>query len=142
MKDHFSVRLLKKSKLELTLPLIQFLNPDLDMAILVERLNEMRKTKYQCVGVFVGDQLVACCGYWILVKYYVGRHIEPDNMIVHPDYAGMGLGTMILGYLEEKARELGCLVFELNVYKHNQKGIDFWEKMGYTAIGHHMRKTL
>ncbi|EQD69526.1 GCN5-related N-acetyltransferase, partial [mine drainage metagenome] len=40
---------------------------------------------YQCAGLYDDGRLIGICGLWILTKYYVGKHIEPDNVVIQED---------------------------------------------------------
>jgi ribosomal protein S18 acetylase RimI-like enzyme len=136
------IRLLQSNELELTLPLIQLLNPGLEEQVLLDRMRQMPDYGYHCVGVFQGDKLVGCCGFWILMKYYAGKHLEPDNVMIHPDYRNLGLGEKMIAFVEQFAREQDCEALELNVYVSNLAGQRFWTRQGFNTIGHHMQKKL
>jgi GNAT superfamily N-acetyltransferase len=142
MSKDFTLRMLAPDEWVDTLPLIQLLNPKLAPEVLIDRMMQMGPLGYHCVGVFDGERLAGCCGFWVLVKYYVGKHIEPDNVIIHPDYRSHGLGAQMISFLEQYAREIDCDALELNVYMVNAAGQKFWMNQGYRTIGFHMQKQL
>jgi GNAT superfamily N-acetyltransferase len=137
------IRFLEDSELELTLPFIKLLNPDLSETEVAERLVHVHQENYHCVGVFDdSEELVAICGLWLLYKHYVGKHVEPDNVIVHPSQRGKGYGKIMMDWINDWARKEGNVCLELNAYKEDTKARAFWESQGYEWIGIHYRKRL
>jgi GNAT superfamily N-acetyltransferase len=138
-----SIRLIPKANIQTILPLLKILDESLDEALLVQRLDAMVADHgYECVGIYDDDTLVGMSGVWILNKYYVGRHIEPDNVIVHPDYRAHRLGARLMEWIHDYAKSKDCLAVELNCYVQNAPGNRFWHKQGYRIIGFHYRKDL
>ncbi|MCC6818969.1 MAG: GNAT family N-acetyltransferase [Bacteroidia bacterium] len=136
------IRLLEKSELPIILPLVQLLNPNTEEEILLNRLNEMAQTNYECVGVFVEGNLVGIAGLWLLTKLYNGRHLEPDNVIISQEYQGKGLGKLLFEWINQYALSKGCEVLELNCYVHNSPAHKFWMNEGYKILGYHFQKNL
>ena len=124
------------------IPLLRTLNDDLSEDLLRSRLGEMVSQGYQCVGVYDDSNLIGICGLWIITKYYVGKHIEPDNVVFLPEYRSKGIGNELMAWIFEYGRTLGCEASELNCYLLNKKGQAFWEAQGYEAIGYHYQKRL
>jgi GNAT superfamily N-acetyltransferase len=138
-----TIRFLSAKELKLTLPFIKLLNPTLSDAELAERLANIQQPNYQCVGVFDdSEKLLAICGLWLLYKHYIGKHVEPDNVIVHPSQRGKGYGKIMMNWIDTWAREQGNICLELNAYKEDSKARSFWESQGYEWVGVHYRKRL
>jgi len=97
---------------------------------------------YKCAGIYSNNSLVGICGLWILTKYYVGKHIEPDNVVILPEFRSGGIGAKLMSWVYEYGKSQGCIVSELNCYLSNAEGQRFWEKEGYQKIGYHYQKTL
>ena len=133
---------IKDEKISAIIPLLRLLNPALAATTLEQRLQEMVVEGYQCVGVYDNDELVGICGLWIMTKYYVGRYIEPDNMVIHPLYRSQGLGKKLMDWIDDYARSQGCVASELNCYLSNVAAQKFWKKEGYEAIAFHYQKAL
>ena len=124
------------------LPLLELLNPQINKEIINSRLEAMKKTDYTCVGVYDNEKLIAISGIWVLHKIYAGKHIEPDNVIVHPDYRNKGVGMLLLDWIHAYGKSIGCLTAEINSRVTNAGGNTFWEKMGYEIVGYHFIKSL
>lgn len=136
------LRLLAAEEMPQILPLLQLLGPDIPFELLESRLAEMQANHYHCLGAWLGNRLVAISGFWILHKYYIGKHLEPDNFIVLPEFRDRGIGDQLLDWLERHATALGCNALELNCYAENAAGLRFWKARGFRLIGEHLRKEL
>ena len=123
-------------------PLLQVLNPAIPEGILLNRLTEMLFQGYKCAGAYSGRRLIGICGRWVLTKYYVGRHLEANNVVVAEECRSMGVGQRLLAFVHEYARTQGCLASELNCYLENGRAQDFWEKEGDRKIAVHYQKFL
>lgn len=132
--------LLPKTEIKKIIPLLQVLDERLGDELLEERLNEMFERGYLCVGIFDNSKLIGLSGLWILTKYYVGRHIEPDDVVILPEYRGKGIGEQLMQWIYQFAREQGCVASELNCYVGNSAGQKFWANEGYRIIGFHYQK--
>ncbi|MBC8047889.1 MAG: GNAT family N-acetyltransferase [Fimbriimonadaceae bacterium] len=137
---HFS--LIPKENIYSIIALLKILNPVIDEQTLKSRLDEMLTQGYECVGVYDGDKLIGISGLWIITKYYVGKHIEPDNVVIHPDYRNKGIGELLMQWIYDYGRYKGCVASELNCYVINEKGHKFWFNEGYKILGFHFQKKL
>lgn len=136
----YGIKLIEQEVLDDIIPLLQGLDPKLEKAILKKRLEQMALQGYQCVGVYDSEKLVGISGLWVLTKYYVGKHIEPDNVYILPEYQGKGIGKLLMDWIFDYAKKIGCEASELNCYIENEAGNRFWEQQGYKAIGYHFQK--
>src|ERR1700740_3648545 len=94
--DMYRYSLIPKQDMLKIIPLLQILNDTISEEVLKERVTEMVERGYECVSVYDGEKLIGICGLWILTKYYVGRHIEPDNVMILPEYRGKGIGEKMM----------------------------------------------
>lgn len=136
----YQIRFIPADKLDEILPFLQLLNPNEQEQVLADRLQKMKSLDYRCIGIYDGEKLAGISGLWILFKHYSGKHAEPDNVIIHPDYRGKGLGEKLIGWIHDYAKEQGCESCELNCYVSNHAGVRFWISLGYEIIGYHMIK--
>ena len=121
-------------------PLLQQLNSSISEETMKLRLNEMISQGYECVGVFKKETLIGISGLWIRTQYYVGKHIEPDNIVLHPDYRDQKIGRQLMQWIYNYGVSKGCVASELNCYVQNERGNGFWKSEGYEIIGHHYQK--
>tara|TARA_R110001583_G_scaffold12354_4_gene54946 strand:- start:155 stop:586 length:432 start_codon:yes stop_codon:yes gene_type:complete len=143
MLTEFQIGFIPKENINEILPLVQMLNNyKIPVETLKRRLQDMLMDGYQCLGAYDKDELIGICGVWVLNKLYVGKHLEPDNVFVLPEYRSSGVGKLMLDRVLNYALEIGCNTSEINCYINNDKGIQFWNNQGYKAIGYHMQKVL
>lgn len=141
MEIPLNIQWIPAEKLQIILPLVNMLNDGrIAMEILENRLAEMIPMGYKCFGVFDQEKLIGVCGVWILNKLYAGKHVEPDNVIIHPEYQGKGVGNLMMEFLFTYAKEIGCERTEVNCYMKNERGKKFWESHGYVTLGYHLIK--
>lgn len=138
----YQINIIEKTSLGNILPLLKILNPHMEEQIMEDRLEAMEANNYECIGIYDGDVLIGISGIWILHKMYAGKHIEPDNVIILPEYRNRGIGQILLDWVHEYARVQGCLTSEINCFTANHDGYRFWINQGYEIIGFHMIKKL
>ncbi|WP_400073210.1 GNAT family N-acetyltransferase [Zobellia russellii] len=144
MTGDLNLELIPYDKMESVLPLIFELNQGkLSEEILKSRLKDMLAMGgYQCLGVYDKQKLIACCGIWLLQKFYKGKHLELDNVFVSEVYRSRGVGRLMMDWLSEYGKSMDCASLELNCYLHNEKGVKFWKRHGFEPLGYHMIKNL
>ena len=141
MSTDFTLAKIPNENILSIIPLLKDLDPSVPEELLEPRLLEMIQQGYICIGAWNEQkELVGCCGIWIFTRYYCGKMVEPDNMIVSPKYQGHGLGQKMLNWVLEYGRSQGCDVSELNCYTGNHLGQKFWTKNDYRLIGFHYQK--
>ena len=137
-----TIRILEKKEIESIIPFLQLLDKNIGKDVLRRRLKDMLAVGYQCVGVFDQGRLIGISGLWVLTKYYVGKHFECDNVIIHPEYRSRGIGKTLILWMTDYAKSLGCVGSELNCYTGNKAGQDFWESLGYQKVAYHYKKSI
>ena len=74
----------------------------------------------------------------VLVLIRQNRSLLVDNVAVHPDYQGRGLGRKLMALAEEEARSLRFPAVTLYTNERMTENIDLYKKLGYTETA---RKT-
>ncbi|SDQ76884.1 GNAT family N-acetyltransferase [Flagellimonas zhangzhouensis] len=143
MESQFNIQWIPTENLISILPLAFVLNGEkIPLEVLEARLSAMIPMGYKCIGVYDGERLVGICGVWELNKLYAGKHLEPDNVIIDPEYQGKKIGEAMMSFLNNYAEELDCDALEVNCYAKNIRGKKFWENQGYEPLGIHLIKKL
>ena len=138
----YKIELIPSENMLSIIPLLKQLNDKIEVSVLEKRIEDMLQQGYKCVGIYHNNKLIGISGLWLLTKYYVGKHIELDNVIIHPDYQGKGIGEVMMNWIFNYAKSIGCEASELNCYVNNEGGMKFWMKHGYKLIGLHFQKKL
>ncbi len=138
----YEIKFIEPQNMKSIIPLVALLNPGTSEKVLMDRLEVMMKHDYKCLGVYDGEKLIGVCGLWALMKLYNGKHLEPDNVIILPEYRGKGIGELLMAWIDKYALENNYEAIELNAYVENLKGVEFWKKTGYHIRGHHFQKII
>ncbi|WP_226819104.1 GNAT family N-acetyltransferase [Acidithiobacillus montserratensis] len=136
------IRLLGHQDLPIILPLVQLLNPTVSPEQLAQRLQEMTGQGYECAAVFMEDNCVGVAGIWLGTRFWCGRYLDVDNVVVDPAYRDCGIGQQLMNWVENYARHQRCEIMVLDAYVTNQAARRFYERNGYQIVGHHFVKTL
>jgi len=74
--------------------------------------------------------------YLLKAQNIVGKFAESEyylsNIAIYPEFRGLGLGTKLLGTIEEEARKTGCKRMVLDVETDNKRAIKLYEKIEYS----------
>ncbi len=142
MKESYKITLIPHDQMETILPLVMELNNDtIAYSLLQKRLADMLDMGgYECIGAYDGEELVGIFGVWVLNKLYAGKHVEPDNVFIKKEYRSKGVGQLMIDFLFQYAKEIGCEGTEVNCYVTNEKGRKFWERQGYEPLAVHFFK--
>ena len=74
-------------------------------------------------------------GNFILMFDFEERKIQVGKLAIIPEYAGKGIGSECLRFIEQYAKINNLKAIELDVYEKSTKAIKFYEKNGYKIIG-------
>lgn len=143
MKENLSISLLTDKHIPEIALLGQQLNPKLTLAQLEDYLREMFQfSAYRCFGLFQHQKLVGVSSGWITVRFYSGKQLEIDNVVIDQTLQSQGLGSYFLDWIENWARANHCKTIELNTYLQNAKSHKFYFNNGFTILGFHFWKPL
>jgi hypothetical protein len=123
--------------------LVKKLNPDKPVDDLNKSIVEMFSfSNYHCFGLYSGTNLLGISSCWITVRFYSGKQIELDNVIIDDEIRSTGLGRKFLELLEIWAKENSCNTVELNTYVQNSRSHKFYFNSGYSILGYHFQKNI
>ena len=142
MNNSISIQFIPTQQLQEIIPFWQLLDHNLSEEILLERLEEMIHQGYKCVGIYHQNKLIGVSGIWILIKYYIGKHLELDNVIILPEYQSKGIGKQLYTWILTYAKSIKCNSIELNCYVSNHAAQRFWINQGLDIAGYHFQKKL
>jgi GNAT superfamily N-acetyltransferase len=123
------------------IPLAHKLRPEADPGLLGGYLTEMFDLPtYHCFGLLQEGKLVALSFGWITVRFYSGKQLEVDNVIVDPNIRSQGVGQHFFSCIQDWAVRNQCKTIELNTYVQNSRSHKFYFNEGYSILGFHFQK--
>ena len=123
-------------------PILLQLFPHLDMQTYAHRVFVARATGYR---MFVGefdDAIVGVIGIMHNHNIHDGFVTYIEHVVVDDNYRGRGFGTQLIEFAENRAREEGCFLIELDTDQGEERAESLYKKNGYNICGHYFHKTL
>ncbi len=74
---------------------------------------------------------------WINARYFSKRDMRPlfvEELAVHPEMQGQGVGALILEQLDHLARVRGCTHLVLEVAENNENALTFYRKRAFYKL--------
>ncbi|MFM8372697.1 MAG: GNAT family N-acetyltransferase [Bacteroidota bacterium] len=131
-----------KEEMMRLLPLLRQLNASLTGEYVSMCLDDMIAHGYRMAVVYDGDQSVGLSGIWVTTKFYSGKYLEMDNVVVDEAYRSRGIGTVLSEFVTQLARTEGCVTIMLDAWLTNEKAHTFYERQGFVKRGFHFLKSL
>lgn len=85
----------------------------------------------ECAFESVGDDS------WVNPRYFERREMRPlfvEELAVHPDYQGKGVGSFMLDQLQHFARVRGCTHLVLEVAENNEGALGWYRKRNFFKL--------
>ncbi|MFZ4124533.1 MAG: GNAT family N-acetyltransferase [Rickettsiales bacterium] len=136
----YTVRELKPSEMQGIFPLISQLNPTMSKALFTKRLRSMLAGGYRAVAVFEGKKMVALSGFWIRTRFWCGKQLDIDNVVVNEAHRSKGLGKLMNDWLEALAKQESIELIVLDSYNTAHAAHAFYHRQGYGITGYHFTK--
>lgn len=74
---------------------------------------------------------------WMNHRYFEKRGMRPlfvEEIAVHPDYHGMGVGSFMLEQIEHAGKLRGCTHVVLEVAENNEEALRFYRKRSFQKL--------
>jgi len=101
-------------------------------------LFEVKKgTKHELVGYAEFAYEIVGSDNWMNQRYFEKRSMRPlfvEELAVHPDYHGVGVGSFMLEQVEHAARLRGCTHIVLEVAENNEEALKFYRKRNFSKL--------
>jgi ribosomal protein S18 acetylase RimI-like enzyme len=101
-------------------------------------LFELRKNgKYELVGYAEFAYELVGADNWMNHRYFEKHSMRPlfvEELAVHPDYHGLGVGSFMLEQVEHAARLRGCTHIVLEVAENNELALRFYRARNFFKL--------
>ena len=140
--SNITIRELKPTEMLGIYPLVKQLNPELTRAQFNASLKEMLGNNYRCIGAYAGKKLAGVMGLWSGSRFWCGRYIEADNVVVDKSARSMGVGNLMMQWLDKEAKRLKCNIIKADSYTKNHDSHRFYFRQRYVILGFSFVKKL
>lgn len=123
-------------------PFLKLLNADMQQQEFEQLLKEVMQLNYKMFCVYKDDTCIAIAGCWIGTKFYSGKYLEMDNVVVLPEYRNLGAGKLLCDFFLQYAQQQQCKTIMLDAYRENTAAHRFYEREGFIKKGFHFIKRL
>ena len=96
-----------------------------------------RGTKFELIGYAEYAYEIADADSWMNHRYFARRGMRPlfvEEIAVHPDYHGKGVGSFMFEQIEHAARLRGCTNIVLEVAENNSDALRFYRKRDFQKL--------
>ena len=96
-----------------------------------------RAGKFELVGYSEYSHEIAGSDSWMNHRYFEKRGMRPlfvEEIAVHPNYHGMGIGSFMFEQIEHAARLRGCTHIVLEVAENNEEALRFYRKRNFYKL--------
>lgn len=123
-------------------PIIRQLFPQLDMQTYARRVFVARATGYRMFVGEVNKQVVGVIGVIANHNLHDGFVTYIEHVVVDKKFRGNGYGSQLIKFAEDRAREEGCYLIELDTDLGATKAANLYENSGYEKSGDYYYKML
>ena len=83
--------------------------------------------------VIVHTTLNLVIGY--VIFWVIGEDVQINNIAIHPDFRGMGIGEHVLRQVIERVKFRGASLITLEVRPSNTAALALYKKLGFKLLG-------
>ena len=77
-----------------------------------------------------GDEVVGYIIFW-----HIREDVQVNNVAVHPDFRGKGIGEALMRHVIDKVRKSGATFMTLEVRASNAAAVTLYKKLGFEILG-------
>jgi len=70
-----------------------------------------------------------------VIFWIIGEDVQINNIAVHPDFRGMGIGERVMRSVIEEVRFRGARLITLEVRPSNTAALALYKKLGFKMLG-------
>ncbi len=114
-----------------------------DAGDMLARVRRMEKEiGWKLIYIEDKNEPVAAAGFRIMEYLYSGKTLYVDDLIALESHRGKGVAEALMVWMEELARQEGCMTFSLDSGTHRLPAHRFYHRMKMGITSFHFAKTL
>ena len=122
------------------LPVLRELRPHVDLDDLREIAAEGAPQGLVFTAAWEGGACVGVAGWRILALTHTRRKLYVDDLVVTATRRSSGVGSALLGHLQDRARTAGCRVIDLDSGVQRHGAHRFYLREGFDITSHHFSR--
>ena len=99
-------------------------------------------SNFKMIGAFKDNKIVGIAGYFISKMFYCAKFLKISNLVVDTNHRNQKIGSKMIDFLEEKARNNNCKHVILDSFIGNKKSHSLYFREGFFIRGFHFMKEL
>ncbi len=123
-------------------PVIRQLLPHLAMQTYARRVFTARATGYRMFFGEIGNKIVGVIGLITNHNLHDGFVTYIEHVVIDEDARGFGYGTKLIKFAEDRAKEEGCKLIELDTDIGHDQAEQLYAKNGYVVVGKYHQKNI
>ncbi|EFC47340.1 GCN5-related N-acetyltransferase [Naegleria gruberi] len=104
--------------------------------------HQQKQDGFRLNAISIGDEIVALVGYRIMTTTAWGKIVYIDDLVCKESHRGKGLGSQLLHFVDNFAKENGCKQVHLDSGYQRNAAHKVYLNNGYILGCHHFIKTL
>lgn len=96
-------------------------------------LGEIQNRAISFPLVVVHREMKKIAGY--VIFWQIGDEAQINNVAIHPDFQGQGLGELAIRYVLDRLKENGVRFVSLEVRVSNHRALSLYRKLGFSILG-------
>lgn len=96
-------------------------------------LGEIQNRAISFPLVVVSREEKRVAGY--VIFWQIGDESQVNNLAIHPDFQGQGLGELAMRYVLNRLKENGVRFVSLEVRVSNHRALSLYRKLGFSILG-------
>ena len=129
------------AELNLISPVLLQLRPQYTQQSLIEQIQQQQKLGYQIAYVIDADQVLSVAGFIVGSKLVWQKHIYVDDLVTDATQRSTGAGRLLLDWLKQYARSLGCQQLHLDSGVQRFGAHRFYLREDFIISSHHFAIT-
>lgn len=101
----------------------------------IENLQNMMQSGYKMAGVFENQTCVGVVGIRITHKIQFGKTLEIEDFMIDRQKRGIGIGKMLMRFVDWKAMEFNCKTIIANLHSKRQESQKIFAREGFLLDG-------
>ena len=118
-------------------PVMAELRTSFDLADLRGQIEEQMKSGYRLAFVEEEEEILCVAGFVVCLKLAWGKHIYVDDLVTAAEHRSRGAGSVMIDWLIQHARDLGCRELHLDSGVQRFGAHRFYLREGFRISSHH-----